>query len=162
GYLRRLVIAADDDGESLARAADGYARLGRFDDAFDLASRAKADDGTLHELAHGPLGLALAHRGDYAAALEHLSRAEPDAAVLTARIRARIARGDLTGAATDAAHARQVPDRTPELRTLAADVRGLARRLQEPGGTGEPLERFLCADYLQRRGELPARVDALL
>ena len=44
----------------------------------------------MHPLAHAPLGLALAHRGELAPALKHLSLVEPDAVVLATRIRTRL------------------------------------------------------------------------
>ncbi|HEY1378844.1 MAG TPA: DUF3857 domain-containing protein, partial [Gemmataceae bacterium] len=97
GYLRRLTAAAGDDAEFLAAAADGYARLGRFDDALDLAGRAKDEDGQMPEPAKRAVGLALAHRGEAAKAVELLTGPDPDAVVLTARIQARLLLGDLTG-----------------------------------------------------------------
>jgi tetratricopeptide (TPR) repeat protein/transglutaminase-like putative cysteine protease len=173
GYLRRFVIAVGDDAEGLARAAEGFARLGRFDDAYDLASRAMTETGSLHELTRLPLGLALAHRGDFSAALKHLARVEPDALVLTARLRTRVALGDLSGAAQDAGRARAVDDPTPELQAAVADVQALAQRLQDWRRTAAPrmgrtspgqkaMEQFLCADFLHSRAEWPTRVDALL
>jgi tetratricopeptide (TPR) repeat protein len=172
-YLRRFVVAVGDKAEGLAQAADGFARLGRFDDAFELAARAKNPDGALHELAQIPLGLALAHRGEFAAALPHLTIGEPDAVVLTARLRVRIALGDLTGATKDAREARDVEEPTPEMRAAVADVQTLGQRLQElrrsaaesvvrsePGQ--KALEQFACAEYLFLRGEWLGRVEALV
>jgi transglutaminase-like putative cysteine protease/tetratricopeptide (TPR) repeat protein len=169
GYLRRLVIAAGDDAEGLAHAADGYARLGRFDDAYELAARAKGEDGKLPDSALAPLGLALAHRGEFAQALKTLSLVEPDADVLTARIRTRIALGDLGGAVQDADKERGLEEPTPELRAAVAEAQALAGRLRElrrAVGQGEAprpaLERFVCAEHLHNRSEWPGRVEALL
>jgi tetratricopeptide (TPR) repeat protein/transglutaminase-like putative cysteine protease len=164
GYLRRLVVAVGDDPDGLARAADDSVRLGRFDDAFELAGRAKGEDGQLIDLAYRPLGLALAHRGAFAEALRHLEKLEPDADVLTARLRARLALGDLTGAADDAARAKQIEEPTPELRRLAGRVSDLTRRRDEVASAGPPsaVEKFVCAEFFYGAGQSPERVDALL
>jgi tetratricopeptide (TPR) repeat protein len=164
GYLRRFVAAVGEDAEGLARAADGYARVGRFDDAFELASRAKAPDGSTPDLAHAPLGLALAHRGEFAPALKNLSIVPLDASVLAARIRCRLALGDVAGAVEDAERERAVDDSTPELRRLVSDVRSVEKRFQDlrPAATGPAWERFVCAEYLHSRNEWPGRVSELL
>jgi tetratricopeptide (TPR) repeat protein/transglutaminase-like putative cysteine protease len=165
GYLRKLVVVAGDDAELLAHAADGFARLGRFDDALELASRVKTEDGGVHHLVNVPLGLALASRGEFAEALKHLSQVEPDADGLTTRIRCRLALGDLGGAVKDVGRARELEELTPDLRSVVGDVKALGNRLKELGGAesqSRALERFVCAEYFQARGEWPVRVQALV
>jgi tetratricopeptide (TPR) repeat protein len=108
--------------------------------------------------------LARVHRGEFAEALRHLEKLPPDATVLTARIRARLAIGDLNAAADDAAQAKEIEEPTPELRRATSDVKDLTRRQDELGGAGPPaaVERFVCAEYFYTSGQLPGRVEALL
>ena len=90
-YLRRYVAAVGDDFDGLLQAADFSLRMKRWDDAFDLASRAQ--DQKFHEKAQRILGLVYLHRGDYAKAVEHLDKADPDDEVLRGLIRANLALG---------------------------------------------------------------------
>src|SRR5205814_1741372 len=68
GYLRRYAAAAGDDFDGLLKAADYSLRMRRWDDAFDLASKAR--DQKFHEKEQRILGLVWLHRGDYAKAAE--------------------------------------------------------------------------------------------
>ncbi len=164
GYLRRLIVAAGNHPEALALAADGCARLGRFDDALELGQRAKGEDGRLVPLAHRPLGLALAQRGKLTEALEHLSKIDPDAATLAARIHARLALGKLADAEADADRAAGIEDLTPELKRAVAAVRALVERCAalRRQSDSPAVERFACAEYLAAQGQWPERGDALL
>jgi tetratricopeptide (TPR) repeat protein/transglutaminase-like putative cysteine protease len=166
-YLRRLVAAATDDGEFLAAAADGYARLGRFDDALELAHRAKGEDGQMPVAARRAMGLSLAARGEPGKAIEMLNGPDPDATVLTARIRARLMVGDLSGAVDDAAAAKTVEEPTAELKTLAKQVLDLVNRRDEVAKAGgdalrAAADKFVCAEHLHNTGRMPERVTALL
>ena len=78
GYLRRLATVAEDDPEFLASAAEGFARLGRFDDALELAGQGeRRATGRCRSLPGGPLGLALADRGEAAKARRTIDRPRP-------------------------------------------------------------------------------------
>ena len=99
-YLRRYTAAVGDDFDGLLTAADFALRLRRWDDAFDLASKAR--DQKFHEKEQRILGLVELHRGDFAGAAEHLAKADPDDEVLTGLIRAEpgaggAARGGVSG-----------------------------------------------------------------
>jgi tetratricopeptide (TPR) repeat protein/transglutaminase-like putative cysteine protease len=167
-YLRRLVAAADDEPEMFAVAAEGYARLGRFDDALELANRAKDETGQLPEAARRAVGLAMVHRGELAKAVELLSGPDPDATVLVARIRAKLLLGDLTPAAEDAQIAKTVEEPTDELTALAKHVRSLVERRDEllKSVNNDQLrmaaDRFVCAEHFYISGQSPERVTALL
>ncbi|HEX4589591.1 MAG TPA: DUF3857 domain-containing protein, partial [Gemmataceae bacterium] len=167
GYLSKLVSVGGDDPESLAAAADGYARLGRFDDALDLAGRAKGKDEQMPEPARRALGLALLHRGDPAKAVELLNGPDPDATVLGARIRARLMLGDLTKAAEDAQTVTTIEEPTAELRALAKQVESLIRRRDEVvaghgDGISSAADKFVCAEHLHAARQAPERVTKLL
>ncbi len=166
-YLRRLVMVADDP-ETLATAAEAYARLGRFDDAVELVGRAKGESGQLPESARRAVGLALVQRGEAAKAVELLSGPDPDALVLVARIRARLMLGDLAAATDDAQAAKTVEEPTPELKTLAKQVQSLVQRRDKiiTAGDSDRLrpaaDKFVCAEHFYTAGQLPERVTALL
>ncbi len=59
-YLRRYTVVVGDEISGQLRAADYYLRLGRYNEAFDLA--AKVRDKTFHEKAQRILGLVYLHR----------------------------------------------------------------------------------------------------
>jgi tetratricopeptide (TPR) repeat protein/transglutaminase-like putative cysteine protease len=168
GYLRQLVVSAEDDADSLAAAADAYARLGRFDDALELAGRAKSENGQIPEAARRAVGLAMANRGEPAKAVELLAGADPDALILTTRIRARLQIGDLQGAATDADAAKRVEEPSEELRDVAKQVTTLIhRRDQVIQGKGSErihaaADKFVCAEHFYTTGQAPDRVTPLL
>jgi tetratricopeptide (TPR) repeat protein len=166
-YLRRLTVVAADDPGSLAIAAEGYARVGRFEDALDLANRTKGENGQMPPPARTAVGLALAHQGEAAKALELLTGPDPDATVLVARIRARLAIGDLSGAAADADAAKAVEEPTAELRSITKQVQTLVNRrddLAKADSKVEPaaVEKFVCAEHFYAAGQSADRVTALL
>jgi tetratricopeptide (TPR) repeat protein/transglutaminase-like putative cysteine protease len=165
GYLRQLTAAADGDAEVFAAAAEGFARLGRFDDALDMAGKAKDADGQMPQPARRAVGLALADRGEPAKAIELLTGPDPDATVLVARMRARFAVGDLAGAADDAAASKTIEEPTAELKAAARQVQALMKRrgdLVKAGGDERAVDRFVCAEHLYEGGTSSDRVTALL
>src|SRR5262249_55996917 len=61
-HLRRYTLVAGNDLEGLATAAEWHLRLQRYEDAFELASRAR--EVGFHAKAQRVLGLVYLHRGD--------------------------------------------------------------------------------------------------
>jgi tetratricopeptide (TPR) repeat protein len=168
GYLRGLVAVAANDPELLGSAAVGCARLGRFDEALELGGRAKGENGQMPEPARRAVGLAAAHRGEPAKAIELLNGPDPDAVVLLARIRARLMLGDLAGALADARAAKTVEEPTAELKAAAKHVQALVQRRDEVAKTTADdsmrtaADKFVCAEHFCTLGEVPDRVAALL
>jgi tetratricopeptide (TPR) repeat protein len=172
GYLRRLAVAVADNPEGLAQTADLAARLGRFEDAHDLASQARIGKTELHPVALRPLGLALYHRGKFGEAADRLAKAEPDAESLTALVHSLIALGRLGDAETELSRFDSI-EPTPESRKVLAWVKslGIRRVALNPAVTAasadtatQPtaVERAVCAEALHSRGLWPERVDRLL
>jgi tetratricopeptide (TPR) repeat protein len=96
-----------------------------------------------------------------------LTGPDPDAVVLVARIRARLALGDLEGAEADAAAAKTVEEPTAELRAATKQVRELVKRRNElPTPAGQDArtaaDKFACAEHFYVVGQSPDRVTALL
>ncbi len=170
-HLRRYetVVAGDDAG--MLTAADFYLRLGRLDEAFDLATR--AGEVRFHEQAHRILGLVYRQRGDHAKAVLHLGKADPDAAVLEALIRSHLALGQLKEAVERADQGDRLEDASAGLRQAVIMANSLARRREEvlkgakvPAGREEvwngAAAKFVCAEYAWREGRPAAEVEALL
>jgi tetratricopeptide (TPR) repeat protein len=128
-YLRRLAAAAGDDSTGLLKAADLYYQLERYDDAFDLASRAR--DLRFHEQAQRIIGLVYLKRGDAAKALFHLDKAELDAVVAEGLVHAALEVGDLKQVAARSEQAHQVKVPTPELKATLEQARRLLARREE-------------------------------
>ncbi|HZY83211.1 MAG TPA: hypothetical protein VFE78_00155, partial [Gemmataceae bacterium] len=170
-HLRHYVLTVGDDQSGLLTAADWYLRLGRADEAFDLATRAKEQ--RFHEKAHRILGLVHRQRGEHARAVLHLGKAEPDAVVLEALIRSHLALGQLKAALERADQGDRVEEATAGLRQAVIMANSLARRRQDvlqaakvPTGKeevwSEAAAQFVCAEYAWREGRTATEVEALL
>ena len=170
-YLRRYIAAVGDDFDGLLQAADFSLRMKRWDDAYDLAARAR--DQKFHEKAQRILGLVCLHRGDDAGAVEHLDKADPDDEVLTGLIRANLALGKLREAAYDAEKASKLDKAGPDLTAACERVRRLLQRRVElarqqaaPAGKeadwAEALDRVVCAEDALEAGAAPEAVAALV
>jgi tetratricopeptide (TPR) repeat protein len=170
-YLRRYTVAAGGEFEGQVTAAEWHLRLGRYDDALDLAQRAR--ETRPDERVQRVLGLVALHRGQYKEAVLHLPKADPDAEVLAGLIRAHLALGNLPEAADWAGEVGKVKDATAELRRLCKRVGGLVERRQAllkeahvPAGKEDAwrqaADRYLCADEAHREGQAGERVEALL
>jgi tetratricopeptide (TPR) repeat protein len=170
-HLRHYVVAIGDDQSGLLTAADWYLRLGRADEAFDLADRAKEQ--RFHEKAHRILGLVYRQRGDHTKAVFHLNKAEPDATVLEALIRCHLALGQLKAAMECADQGDRVEDAGAGLRQAVIIANSLARRRQDvlqaakvPAGKeeiwSEAAVQFVCAEYAWREGRPADEVEAML
>src|SRR5262249_33168141 len=92
-YLRRYALLARGDRGGLQLAAQTYLRLGRIDDALELALRAR--DLGFHEKTQRLLGLAYLRKGDDGKAVQHLERAAADAPVRAALAGAYLRLGKL-------------------------------------------------------------------
>jgi tetratricopeptide (TPR) repeat protein len=147
-YLRRYIVAVGDDVTGLLKAADYSLRMRRWDDAFDLASRAQSQR---------ILGLVYLHRGEYAQAVEHLQKADPDSEVLDGLVRSNLALGALREAAYQAKRASELKNRGPELSADIVRVHRLllrreafAKLLPAPAGKeadwAAALDRVVCAE----------------
>jgi tetratricopeptide (TPR) repeat protein/transglutaminase-like putative cysteine protease len=171
-YFRRLAVAVGENPEGMAQAAELAARLGRFDDAADLANRARVSKTELHPLAHKPLGLAMFHQSKFTEAVEQLRRAPVDAEALTALVQALVALGRLSDAEAQAERIASV-EPTAESRRAVAWIKALsARRIAlspiisaastDSANQQIAIERAICAEALFLRGLWPDQVDRLL
>jgi tetratricopeptide (TPR) repeat protein/transglutaminase-like putative cysteine protease len=168
-HLRRYTLAVGDDVTGLVTAADFHLQLGRYEDAFDLATRADArrpDTGAARVL-----GLVCLHRGSYEQAAVHLERAPRDAPVLLGLIRSYLALGRLDPAEEAAKAAEKLTETSPELRKACGLVNCLVDRRREilqaarASPDGNPAFRqaagaLACAEQAHRDGA--AGVDKLL
>lgn len=113
-YLRKYTVLAGNDLDRLVTAGNLHLDMGRLEDAVELAGRAERIevDGRVHRL----LGLIACRCGDWQAALAHLEKANADAATLEARLRCRIALGDLRSVEQEVEQAGKVAEPTLGLR----------------------------------------------
>lgn len=171
-YLRRLSALISDEPGERAKVADFAARLGRFDDAFELASQARTEESGLHPLAHRPMGLALFHRQEFGPASEHLGKAEPDAETLSALVYSLVAQGHLTEAESHLPRFAGI-EPTAESKAAVAHVQSLGQRREilrkslphdvaESGAGRAAADRVACAEALFDEGRSADMVDRLL
>jgi tetratricopeptide (TPR) repeat protein len=170
-HLRRYELAVEGDDAGMLTAADYYLRLGRLDEAFDLATRAGKP--RFHEQAHRILGLIYRQRGQHAQAVVHLGKADPDAVVLEALIRSHLALGQLKEAVERADQGDRIEDAPAGLRQAVIMANSLAERRAEvlkaakvPAGREEvwnnAAAKFVCAEYAWREDRPAAEVETLL
>lgn len=170
-YLRRYTVAAGTEPEALVTAAEWHLKLGRYEDALDLAQRAR--EARPEARAQRVLGLVYLHRGRYEDAVRRLEKTDADAEVLAGLVRAHLALGNLSEAALRAGQADKRKETTAELRRLGKRVaRLVARRdavLKAAAVTGgaegawrKAADHFVCAEDARRQGESTDRVEALL
>jgi tetratricopeptide (TPR) repeat protein len=172
-YLRRYALLVRRDRSGLQLAAQAYLKLGRTDDALELALRAR--DLGFHEKTQRLLGLAYLRRADDPRAVQHLEKAEADATVLAALLGAYLRLGklrELEGALEKAARLDRVDD--PLRRTMERGRSALKRRAELGKGVSVPpgkeaewaagLDATAAADELWRRQGAAARpaVERLL
>ncbi len=171
GYLRRYLVLVEERFEGLVRAADLALRLGRHDEAFALASRARGQ--RFHEGVQRVLGLVHFERGEHGKAVFHLERAEPTPAVLEGLIRAQLELGNLRGAEREATRAGLIPTPPDGLKAAKERVRSLRERRDAMLGKLAPpaaqkvrwitaIDHLLCAEEARGAGRPAAQVEALL
>jgi tetratricopeptide (TPR) repeat protein len=151
--LRRYVVRNSGNVSALVLAAETYYRLKRYDEALETALRAREIN--FHEKAQRILGLVYLQREDYARALEHLDRADSDAVVLAASMRAAALAGKPETLAPVLEKAGKLDARPPALEALVADSRNLLKRRETVG------DAVACAEFALRAGK-PERAAELL
>ena len=154
-HLRRFTVAAGKDLSSLVRAAELQLELGRHEEAFELASRAR--DVGFQAKGQRILGLVHFARQEYGPAVFHLDRCDLDDKALSALIQAHLRLGDLDAAQRRAEMVRRLDKADQELLAREKDVALLTDRRarllaqwdppkdQQPAAT-RVLNRFLCAE----------------
>ena len=111
-HLRRFSVAAAKDPASLVKAAELNLELGRHDEAFDLANRAR--EGGIQTKAERVLGLVALHKHDYAQAVDHLKAGDLDERALTTLIQAYLRLGNLDAAQQRAEEVRRLHELNKE------------------------------------------------
>ncbi len=169
--LRRYTALIGDDVDGLVTAARFHLRLNRYEDAFELATRAQEQRQTVE--GHRTLGLVYLHRSEYRRAITHLEEAKPDARVIGGLIRAYVAIGKLREAEREAKHADTVRGPTADLRRAQELVQGLVERraplLKEIDAAGgrvkgyaKAIDSLICAEHARAEGRPADRVEALM
>jgi tetratricopeptide (TPR) repeat protein len=125
-HLRRYTVAAGKDLSSLVKAADLHLQLHRYEEAFDLASRAR--EVGFQAKAQRVLGLVYLAKHDYSQAAFHLERCDLDAKALAGLLEANIRLGDLDAAQRRLETIRKIGDSSKELLALEKDVNQLIER----------------------------------
>jgi tetratricopeptide (TPR) repeat protein len=152
-------------------AAEWHLKLGRYEDAFELANRAR--ELTFHEKTQRVLGLVYLHRGDFEKTAFHLGKADADGEVLEGLIRAYLALGNLAEAERSAEQAEKVEPRPASLTAARRPRRCPGRPTQAAAGGGEGTEEqrdryrsalawTVCAEDAYRERLPTARTEALL
>jgi tetratricopeptide (TPR) repeat protein len=170
-HLRRYTVVVGDDLTGLIKAADLHLRLERYDDALDLASRARDQD--FHAVAQRVLGLVYFHRRDYQRALLHLGRADVDAGVVNGLIRSSVALGRLQDAEQQLERIDTMAASTPELDRACALVIALVQRraailaetrvpADQTAGWIHAIDAFVCAEHAHAERWPAPQVEALL
>lgn len=166
-YLRRYTVFVGDEVTGQLQAAAYYLQLDRYDEAFDLATRVR--NKTFHEKSQRILGLVYLHRRDPAEALKHLDKAEADAVVVEALLRATMMLGNLNEMQNRIEQADHLPASSMSKKTVARSRALIQRRdeLAKRSGikTDEGLQALgyiVCAEELLSDPKNRELVDALL
>jgi tetratricopeptide (TPR) repeat protein/transglutaminase-like putative cysteine protease len=169
--LRRYTVLVGEDHAGLVRAAGWHLELARFDDAFDLATRAQQH--RFSAQAQRVLGLVHLRREEYVKAVFHLDRADRDDAVCVGLIRGYLALGKVqeaidagAAAGTLAAPSEELQRARAQTAALAERRKGMLKELRVPPVKAQPwavaVDAFLAADLAYQEGASPRRVEALL
>ncbi len=169
--IRRLAVRAGNDRPALLRAGELYLQAGRYDDALDLAHRAR--ELGFSSQTQRLLGLAYFHQGHYDKAVFHLERAEPSAEVVEHLIRGYLAQGKLLEAQRHAEAVHGITKSTLGLSQAETLVRHLAEQrafilgetqvaAKQKATAARAVEAYLCAAQAYRQGRPKAHVEKLL
>ncbi len=166
-YLRRYTLLVTKDVSGLVLAAETYLKMGRYDEAFEFASRAREIG--FSSKAQRILGLLYLRRNEFTKAVQHLDKADPDDTVITGMIRATIALGkaqELAGLLDRAAKVdkpsvslQKATDRAHAIRERREE---LGKRAKVPAGKENVLDALACAEDLFREQAPHSQVEALL
>jgi tetratricopeptide (TPR) repeat protein len=170
-YLRLYSVAVGDDLRGLQRVAETYRELGRLDDALELALRAREQ--RFHAGTQRILGLIYLDRGEPAKAASHLEKADADAVVIEARLRAHLLIGDVRGLQDDLAQAGRLTGASEPMkargeatRRLLARRRSLLAALTFPAGKEDAgrsaVDALVCAEQAFAEGLGTPAVETLL
>lgn len=165
--VRRYTLLAQD-ASSLVQAAEYHFRLGRLEDAFELANRSR--DKVFTAKAQRILGLIRVRQGELTQGIFHLARADQDAEVVEALVRAHLSLGQLHLAELRLG---VLETSTPALDKLRDRVSTLAARREEllksanlpqekKAANQRVVDAFVCADDARRRGDEASRVARVL
>ena len=122
-HLRKYTVAAGKDLTSLVKAADLHLELGRYEEAFDLATRAR--ELGFQAKAQRILGLVHLARHEYKDAVFHLERCDLDAKAITGLIHAHVRLGNLDAAQRRAESLHKIDREDEKLLALAKGVASL-------------------------------------
>jgi tetratricopeptide (TPR) repeat protein len=170
-YLRRYTLLAGKDVAGLLVAAETYFNLKRYDDAFELASRAREIG--FHEKAQRILGLVYLIRGDDAKALLHLDRAEPDSVVLNGLLKAAVHLGKLREVEAALDKVGRLDNPSAALQRAMARAKALLKRRadlaklvnvpkEHEADHAAALDALACAEEMQRTHQPAGKVEKLL
>jgi tetratricopeptide (TPR) repeat protein len=165
-HLRRYTQIVGKDVSGMLLAAESYFRMKRYDEALELALRAREIN--FHEKGQRIMGLVYLHRNDHEKAMTHLSKAEPDAIVLTGLIEATIAIGKVGELEKALTKAERLERRNVALDRQCERGRAiLARRvvLEKQGlakDNENTLDVLVCAEELAREESSHAITQSLL
>ena len=170
-YLRRYTILAGSDLERLIKAAEFHFGMGRLEDAFELAERAR--DVRFHPHTQRLLGLIHLKRNNFEQSVFHLERADADADVVEGLIRGYLVLGKLGDAQRVAEKIAGLEPLTLGLRqaevTLlrvrlrrALLVRDLSIKPEKAEAWNRALDAFVCAELAQEESRPTTLVASLL
>jgi len=169
-HMRRLVMAAKGNVTRLIQAAEVYYEMQRWDEAMEIALRAREAgfQGRVQRL----LGLLHFQKNEWEKAIFHLERGDQDAAALEALLQSHLARGQLPEAHRLLETIGRLTKSTPSLSEWEAELRNLTqahKRLMasDVGKAGSAkrsraVSLYLCADLAWRKGQPRERVETLL
>jgi tetratricopeptide (TPR) repeat protein/transglutaminase-like putative cysteine protease len=171
-HLRRYTLAVGNDHGGLVQAAAMHLDLGRYEDAFDLAWRAREIG--FHAGAQRILGLVYLHQSNFEKAVFHLERSQRDSAVTVGLIRAHLILGNLGRALQHAESVRALAAPSAELRQVCILADQLAQRRQaivrelkavpaaKTSACGAAVDALVCAERLHSGGGPADQVNALM
>lgn len=162
-HLRRYSLEAGGDVSGLTRAAEFHLQMGRLEDAFELANRAR--DLGFNARTQRVLGLVHFRKKDWDKAVFHLDRADADADVLEGLIQSHLAQGDVPAAEKLLEPARMLRGKgeTPGLEKTRSLLEQLVQRREllwkdlalpaEKRASGHgAIQGFLCAELAFQEG----------
>jgi len=143
--LRRYVIRHSNNVSALVLAAETYYRMKRYDEALEIALRSREIN--FHEKAQRILGLVYLQREDYARALEHLDRADADAVVIAAQLKAAALAGKAEALPGVLEKVKKLESRPASLESFLAEIQQLLKRQETVGAA------VACAEFAWRVGQ---------